>query len=819
MTDLRNTSDHISEQKLSSDPTFRDVHDAELKKIHGNEPREHGITSGIALTGGGIRSGVFALGVLQALARKNLLGAFDYLSSVSGGGYAACCLHWLLHAGAERDAKGRTTASRYGLASDSFPLLPENRFPPQSGEPRQDGQEFLGHIRDHGDYLKTGDITAFSGVAVVLRAIFLNLLVWLPISFLFFAIVTLIGRSLVEFQGPNASFFFAWLQDYLVPIIGENWRAYTNGLTVYLLSLLAAVFVVILAGLRAIYYSFLTRKSRGTGRKLYEARRNWEVFSGKLSVWFFVFLIFGSIPLWAFLLRHLSSTVTSFEGAGGDLEWLSSLPAIFIGLAALVPVVQRTLAKLDDPTERRILAPVGCGLFILGLVTLSFQVGFAIGNSLEEIWNVRGRGGVSTADVSNVSGLLLVGFVIWLGVAFVVGFFVNINSISLHRFYRDRLMEAFMPSADAKGPMSREMKSGLSAADDCRLFALDTGPDGPSSGKLYPLICCHAVLIDSKEPKTKRRGGESFVLSPLYSGSDSLGWIPTQDLNGGSMTLPTAMAVSGAAINPSTGASGRGPTMGRLVGFTMALLNLRLGYWINRPSWTRGGKSRPNQFRPGLYAFSSVLRLPSRWFGKYNEGSTFTAISDGGHFDNSGLYELFRRKVNFILFVDGGQDPDYKFENFINLLLRVREDFPDVDFESARIGRSRLDDMVATEDSIFPHGRKVSKTATSVIDFHYRDASGNKTQATLVYLKLTTIKNLPDAIKGYQARNEKFPHDPTIDQFFDPAQFSAYLEIGRYLANDMIETVRAGSEGDDLTIGLEALLRHRNVIAKKGALS
>ena len=41
----------------------------------------------LCLSGGGIRSAAFALGVLQALARLRLLSQFDYLSTVSGGGY------------------------------------------------------------------------------------------------------------------------------------------------------------------------------------------------------------------------------------------------------------------------------------------------------------------------------------------------------------------------------------------------------------------------------------------------------------------------------------------------------------------------------------------------------------------------------------------------------------------------------------------------------------------------------------------------------------------------------------------------------------
>ena len=53
---------------------------------------EHGKLSALCLSGGGIRSATFNLGVIQSLARIGLLGKFDYISSVSGGGYIACWL-------------------------------------------------------------------------------------------------------------------------------------------------------------------------------------------------------------------------------------------------------------------------------------------------------------------------------------------------------------------------------------------------------------------------------------------------------------------------------------------------------------------------------------------------------------------------------------------------------------------------------------------------------------------------------------------------------------------------------------------------------
>ena len=43
--------------------------------------------SALCISGGGIRSATFALGAIQGLAESGLLAQFDYLSTVSGGGY------------------------------------------------------------------------------------------------------------------------------------------------------------------------------------------------------------------------------------------------------------------------------------------------------------------------------------------------------------------------------------------------------------------------------------------------------------------------------------------------------------------------------------------------------------------------------------------------------------------------------------------------------------------------------------------------------------------------------------------------------------
>ncbi len=91
---------------------FRDVYAAEYLEIkgHGTSPREpstdDGMT-GLALSGGGIRSAAFCLGVMQVLAERRLLKDVDFLSTVSGGGYTGSFLTARLGAGsAQQDVAG-----------------------------------------------------------------------------------------------------------------------------------------------------------------------------------------------------------------------------------------------------------------------------------------------------------------------------------------------------------------------------------------------------------------------------------------------------------------------------------------------------------------------------------------------------------------------------------------------------------------------------------------------------------------------------------------------------------------------------------------
>ena len=134
-----------------------------------------------------------------------------------------------------------------------------------------------------------------------------------------------------------------------------------------------------------------------------------------------------------------------------------------------------------------------------------------------------------------------------------VGIFINTNLFGLHRMYRDRLTEAFLPSRES---VKARRWAPAYQADVGFLKDVNTDADpGP-----YHLVNCLVVLTSSGYAYYRGRGGDNFIFSSLYSGAESVGWHSTQIVCGGKMTLATAMAISGAAVNPNTGASGQGPT-------------------------------------------------------------------------------------------------------------------------------------------------------------------------------------------------------------------------------------------------------------------
>ena len=361
---------------------------------------------------------------------------------------------------------------------------------------------------------------------------------------------------------------------------------------------------------------------------------------------------------------------------------------------------------------------------------------------------------------------------IGLSVSVASGWYVNVNYISIHRYYRDRLMEGFMPD-----PATRGRTGPATKADRAKLV------DMCSEGAPYHLVNTNVVLVNSDDARWRVRGGDSFLLSPLYCGCSATRWVSTGEyMQKDPLTLATAVAISGAAVNPNTGAGGTGPTRKPMLSLLMALLNLRLGYWVPNPCKNPRHQPVASHFRAAWY------ELYRRGYAEHRD---MLQLSDGGHFENLGVYELVRRKVKVIVCCDGTADPGFEFADLQVLVRRIAADFGarvefDVDNRLERlIPREPDPEAVRYRDpatDAYPVGGKFAKQGHVKGTITYCDG----TTATLILLKTTMIEGLGLLVKGYKAANHAFPDESTGDQFFDEDQFEAYRELGYDIADRML---------------------------------
>jgi len=233
----------------------------------------------------------------------------------------------------------------------------------------------------------------------------------------------------------------------------------------------------------------------------------------------------------------------------------------------------------------------------------------------------------------------------------------------------------------------------------------------------------------------------------------------------------------------------------------MSLLNLRLSYWARNPSpatkwlgstklaeWGRGFNFRPNHLFPGSYSFGNAIGMAS---GGFSEQRDFVQISDGGQFEDLGIYELIRRRVGLIIACDGGQDKDFSFSDLQVAVQRVWTDF------GARITANpnvTPDQMIPVlgKGSVYPKDRGYAKRGHMVCKIAYNDGS----TGVLLFLKTTLIHDVSFRVKGYAAQNPDFPDQTTADQFFDEVQFQAYRELGYHIALQMLDAEVPADELD-----------------------
>jgi hypothetical protein len=370
------------------------------------------------------------------------------------------------------------------------------------------------------------------------------------------------------------------------------------------------------------------------------------------------------------------------------------------------------------------------------------------------------------------------------------------NANSLHPLYRDRLNRAFLfrpwpvpPTQPPQANIAMPWPADLATHPDDlvdewrpRLSEI-TGLHGP-----YHLINTALNVEASKVANRRGRNADFFMFSPKYVGSKSTNYVRTADIQevAPSLTLATAMAASGAAVSSSMGADTIKPLTA-----TLALLNVRLGYWLRNPAKVSEAKKGNKVDRWNRWANYYFIAETLGWLSeKYKS----VYLTDGGHIENLGIYELLRRRCQVIIAVDAEADPQMAFGSF-NILERyalidmgVRIDLP-----WQPIAKMSLDTGKALDkDGDAP---KNDGPHCAIGEISYPD--GRK--GVLVYIKASLTGDENDVVIDYKKRYSDFPHETTLDQMFTEEQFEAYRALGFHAANNLFDRSDAFARLDPAT--------------------
>lgn len=342
---------------------------------------------------------------------------------------------------------------------------------------------------------------------------------------------------------------------------------------------------------------------------------------------------------------------------------------------------------------------------------------------------------------------------------------VSLNAISLQGVYRDALSRAWIVDPTERRGSSMNLHELSQVSGRGCPYHLMTG--AMSFGAQFGFAPT----------------GDPFLFSPLYCGSDTTGYVRSARYAFGSLTLPDAMAISGAAVAPLQ----IDDPLGRIL---LTLANFRMGTWLPnplKPCWHIDLASLPMVPQVFLRLWTSYPQTAGRvhlqwilwqWFLPAKQ-TPFLYLSDGGHYENLGIGELLKRRCRLIIASDAGEDSGYKFEDFFkavhtgNTRIRIEET------NSYRASFGRLKPNATT---------RLSEQHFVLMKIEYLDdiqADGKCSEGYLIYIKPTLTGDEDSGLRGFQSLNTEFPHDPTANQLFEDDKFEAYRRLGYHIAEQL----------------------------------
>ena len=459
-------------------------------------------------------------------------------------------------------------------------------------------------------------------------------------------------------------------------------------------------------------------------------------------------------------------------------NWWEIVVPLLLGIA-IIGVIARIALKHDRIDIRRIGVIAGAVLlawpagilFVAGAIAmLATQLGVTLHHQALDMF----KPGWFELFAPLIVGCGIAGTVAW-----IASYNININRFSLHAIYRNRLVRAFLGASRPK--RNPDAFTGFDPDDNPPMHTLWPKPDHegkwparkPADWRPFHVINMALNVVSTRRLSWQERKAEAFTVSPLHSGSACKAFRRSQDYGGaGGISLGTAMAISGAAASPNMGYnSSPGVT------FLLALFNVRLGWWFGNP-----GREGEKTFRlegPTL----ALQPLVEETFGLTTDERPYVYLSDGGHFENLGIYEMVRRRCRYIIAVDAGADPNYGFEDLGNAVRKISIDL------GVTIRFHGLDKLTKRNREEPDVGAGHPYHAIGEINYPAADGGGNL--GIILYIKpgYHGVENA--GVRAYAIANPTFPHQGTIDQFFSESQFESYRALGFEIADDLLDCVLA----------------------------
>ncbi|SPM28264.1 patatin-like phospholipase family protein [Mycobacterium terramassiliense] len=736
----------------------------------------------LCLSGGGIRSACVAMGAMQQLARPRgavtnawpkgpALDDFDYVISVSGGGFSAGARVLAVQPEPTSDRRGDDAIARL---SDRFSA----------------GSVEFDYLRRHCDYLADSPLALLRALAEVFKNLLASLLIvassavilgWLLGMFVnYFPF-----RAVVPYRGVVPPSSPVGHQRVDIEALHARPVAAVAAIAIPV----AALIVCVILGLICEWAS----TSRWSSL-CQDCFGRWGRRSALLALLVFGLSVAGPALMWLCMQRPDKGPVGAIGGIAAVVTLQFSTTLLSMTSKKDSPVnPSRWLKLIPSGVVRIALVVLTLGVLLTAwLLLLGIVAGHVFNMEIHQaILNpTRSRQPLT----SDIQWLYLGGVAL---LALLLSSF-DVTSLSLHPFYRQRLAHAFAVRRHCGKAVEYK---------PCESTWLDQYGKTQTGGPKF-VFASAAAISDGDIRPAPGLNAVSFVMTADYVGGPALGWLKTEELRHASppriqrdLTVQAAMAVSGAAFASAMGRQGQG------IQSLLALSGARLGTWLPNPLFVRNIQlnAADPSFPKALPSVRGAGYFYRELLGINKFDARLVQVTDGGHYENLGLVEALRRRCRLIYCIDSSGDCPPLLSGLSDAIRLARFELGvEITMENGGpFGVENLapgsGDQFCDSNAFCSLNARVTKCAVARGRITYPEAAGIETEEArtgwLIIAKAVLWQELPDWVLTYAAEHggAEFPHDNTSDQWFSEGQFAAYTEVGRSIAVSAMKVPGDGS--------------------------